>query len=122
MHALDLKCTLAVCIRHMCTAEGYGIVSRGAIYFAHDVALLKDETPHKSGIEHLQLRNIFEEATACAPSIIFIDEIDALCPKRDDVCGPPHGNVCVLAVFVVALNVWYHSRATSWRRGWLRRY
>ncbi|CAG8789020.1 9741_t:CDS:2, partial [Racocetra persica] len=30
------------------------------------------------------LRNIFNEAVENAPSIIFIDEIDALCPKRDE--------------------------------------
>ncbi|KAJ3026881.1 UNVERIFIED_CONTAM: spermatogenesis associated protein 5 [Siphonaria sp. JEL0065] len=31
-----------------------------------------------------RLRSIFEEAQENAPSIIFIDEIDSLCPKRDD--------------------------------------
>ncbi|KAM3582280.1 AAA+-type ATPase [Umbelopsis sp. WA50703] len=34
-----------------------------------------------------KLRNIFEEAQERAPSIIFIDEIDALCPKRDEAPG-----------------------------------
>ncbi len=32
-----------------------------------------------------RLRSIFEEADRNAPSLIFIDELDALCPKRDDV-------------------------------------
>ena len=32
-----------------------------------------------------RLRTIFEEAETKAPAIIFIDELDALCPKRDDV-------------------------------------
>ena len=32
-----------------------------------------------------RLRNIFEEAEKKAPCLIFIDELDALCPKRDDV-------------------------------------
>jgi transitional endoplasmic reticulum ATPase len=33
------------------------------------------------------LRKIFEEAEKNAPSIIFIDEIDAIAPKRDEVSG-----------------------------------
>ncbi len=33
------------------------------------------------------LRNIFEEAQKEAPSIIFIDEIDSLAPKREEVTG-----------------------------------
>ncbi|KAJ3283480.1 spermatogenesis associated protein 5 [Rhizoclosmatium sp. JEL0117] len=32
-----------------------------------------------------RLRSIFQEAQENAPSLIFIDEIDSLCPKRDDV-------------------------------------
>ncbi|KAJ1561224.1 spermatogenesis associated protein 5, partial [Cladochytrium tenue] len=31
-----------------------------------------------------RLKAIFDEAALCAPSIIFIDEIDALCPSRDE--------------------------------------
>ncbi|KXA95465.1 hypothetical protein AKJ37_00440 [candidate division MSBL1 archaeon SCGC-AAA259I09] len=34
-----------------------------------------------------RLRNIFEEAKANAPSIIFIDELDAIAPKREEVSG-----------------------------------
>ena len=34
-----------------------------------------------------KLRQIFKEASANAPSIIFIDEIDAITPKRDEVVG-----------------------------------
>ncbi|MBP2144354.1 transitional endoplasmic reticulum ATPase [Methanococcus voltae] len=33
------------------------------------------------------LRKIFEEAEENAPSVIFIDEIDAVAPKRDEVTG-----------------------------------
>jgi len=33
------------------------------------------------------LRKIFEEAEKSAPSIIFIDEVDAIAPKREDVSG-----------------------------------
>ncbi|KAF0436992.1 AAA-domain-containing protein [Gigaspora margarita] len=37
------------------------------------------------GETEAKLRDIFNEAAENAPSIIFIDEIDALCPKRDEV-------------------------------------
>ncbi|CAI2176407.1 19478_t:CDS:10 [Funneliformis geosporum] len=36
------------------------------------------------GETEAKLRNIFDQATENAPSIIFIDEVDALCPKRDE--------------------------------------
>lgn len=34
-----------------------------------------------------RLRNIFEEAQSRSPSIVFIDEIDAIAPKREDMGG-----------------------------------
>jgi len=34
-----------------------------------------------------RIRKLFEEAQAHAPSIIFIDEIDAIAPKREDMGG-----------------------------------
>ncbi len=34
-----------------------------------------------------RLRKIFEEATQDAPSVIFIDEIDSIAPKRENVTG-----------------------------------
>ncbi len=39
------------------------------------------------GASEAQLREIFETARAKAPSIIFIDEIDAIAPKREDLGG-----------------------------------
>jgi len=39
------------------------------------------------GQSEAQLRNIFDEAKRKAPSIIFIDEIDAIAPKREDLSG-----------------------------------
>lgn len=39
------------------------------------------------GESEKKIRNIFEEAEKSAPSIIFIDEIDAIAPKREDVQG-----------------------------------
>ena len=39
------------------------------------------------GESEKKVREIFEEAEKSAPSIIFIDEIDAIAPKREDVQG-----------------------------------
>ncbi|MEK6906649.1 MAG: AAA family ATPase, partial [Nanoarchaeota archaeon] len=39
------------------------------------------------GESEKKIRDIFEEAEKNAPSIIFIDEIDAIAPKREDVSG-----------------------------------
>ncbi|MFD1686516.1 CDC48 family AAA ATPase [Halobellus litoreus] len=39
------------------------------------------------GESEQQLREIFEDATEESPSIIFIDELDSIAPKRDDVTG-----------------------------------
>jgi len=39
------------------------------------------------GESEANLRKIFEEAEKNAPSIIFIDEIDAIAPKREEVSG-----------------------------------
>ncbi|XP_077984116.1 ATPase family gene 2 protein homolog A-like [Glandiceps talaboti] len=37
------------------------------------------------GESESKLRGIFQEASSHAPAVVFIDEIDALCPKRDNV-------------------------------------
>ena len=37
------------------------------------------------GETEAKLRDIFREAQERAPSIVFIDELDSLCPKRDKV-------------------------------------
>ncbi|MEQ7873691.1 CDC48 family AAA ATPase [Sphingomonas sp. ASV193] len=39
------------------------------------------------GESEKKLREVFEEAAKAAPSIIFIDEIDSIAPKRDQVSG-----------------------------------
>ncbi len=46
------------------------------------------EIMHKFyGQSEANLRKIFDEATAKAPSIIFLDEIDAIAPKREEMGG-----------------------------------
>ncbi|MBT7244332.1 MAG: CDC48 family AAA ATPase [Euryarchaeota archaeon] len=39
------------------------------------------------GESEKQLREIFDEAANNAPAIVFVDEIDSICPKREDVSG-----------------------------------
>lgn len=39
------------------------------------------------GESEKKIRDIFEEAEKTAPSIVFIDELDAIAPKREDVTG-----------------------------------
>ena len=39
------------------------------------------------GESEKQLREIFDDASANAPAIIFIDELDSIAPKREDVTG-----------------------------------
>jgi transitional endoplasmic reticulum ATPase len=39
------------------------------------------------GASEAHLRNIFEEARRQAPAIIFVDEIDAIAPKREEMSG-----------------------------------
>ena len=54
----------------------------------HFVRVNGPEIIHKFyGESEARLREIFEEATREAPSIIFIDEIDGIAPKRAEVLG-----------------------------------
>lgn len=55
---------------------------------AHFITLSGPEIMSKYyGESEKQLREVFEEAEQNAPSIIFIDEIDAIAPKRAEVTG-----------------------------------
>ncbi len=55
---------------------------------AHFILLNGPEVMSKFyGESEKKIRDIFEEAEKNAPSIIFIDEIDAIAPKREDVGG-----------------------------------
>jgi transitional endoplasmic reticulum ATPase len=75
----------------------YGPPGTGKTLIARAVASeVEAEFIHVNGPEIMQkfygesearLREIFDEAQRKAPSIIFLDEIDALAPKRIDVAG-----------------------------------
>jgi transitional endoplasmic reticulum ATPase len=55
---------------------------------AHFIAINGPEIMSKFyGESEQRLREIFDEAKKNAPSIIFIDEIDAIAPKREEVVG-----------------------------------
>ncbi len=61
------------------------IASESRIHF---IKVNGPEIIHKFyGESEARLREIFEEATLKAPSIIFIDEIDGIAPKRAEVLG-----------------------------------
>jgi transitional endoplasmic reticulum ATPase len=46
------------------------------------------------GESEKKLRELFEQATQNAPSIVFIDEIDLIAPKRGQVTGRPKKAGC----------------------------
>ncbi len=55
---------------------------------AHFIHMSGPEVIHKFyGESEAHLRAIFEEASAHAPSIVFLDEIDAIASKREEVRG-----------------------------------
>ncbi len=55
---------------------------------AHFISLAGPEVMSKFyGESEARLRNVFKEAEENAPSIIFIDEVDAIAPKREEVTG-----------------------------------
>ena len=55
---------------------------------AHFVHVNGPEVIHKFyGESEANLRRVFEEAQAKAPTIVFLDEIDAIAPKRTEVRG-----------------------------------
>ena len=55
---------------------------------AHFLHINGPEIIHKFyGESEANLRKVFEEAQARAPSIVFLDEIDAIAPKRTEVQG-----------------------------------
>jgi len=43
-----------------------------------------------AGARESNLRKAFEEVEKNSPAIIFIDEIDLIAPKRENVCANTH--------------------------------
>lgn len=67
------------------TVIAKAVASETDVYFTH---ISGPEIIGKFyGESEERLRNIFEDAQAHAPSIIFIDEIDAIAPKREEMGG-----------------------------------
>jgi len=61
------------------------VASETDAFFLH---LSGPEIMHKFyGESEAHLRKVFEEAQAHAPSIIFLDEVDAIAPKREELGG-----------------------------------
>ena len=56
------------------------------------------------GETEARLRDIFKEARESAPSIIFIDEIDAIAPKREEAFGDVEKTGCST---IACLNGWH---------------
>src|SRR2546428_5136884 len=55
---------------------------------AHYIRVDGPEIIHRFyGESEARLREIFDEAQRKAPSIIFLDELDAIAPKRSEVTG-----------------------------------
>ena len=55
---------------------------------AHFISIAGPEVISKYyGESEQKLREIFEEAERNAPSIIFIDELDSITPRREEVTG-----------------------------------
>ncbi len=63
----------------------------GSIAHVYDLTVPKDHNFIANGFivhnSEKRLRDLFEEAEKNAPSIVFIDEIDAIAPKREEVHG-----------------------------------
>ena len=56
------------------------------------------------GQSEANLRKIFDEASSKAPSIIFLDEIDAIAPKREDMGGEKQVEKRVVAQLLALLD------------------
>ena len=67
------------CVLYDFSVDEYGNFVGGPLLILHNSKWV--------GEAEKRLRQVFEEAEKNAPSIIFIDEIDAIAPKREEVVG-----------------------------------
>ncbi|MEM5834842.1 MAG: AAA family ATPase [Candidatus Aenigmatarchaeota archaeon] len=72
-------------INKECTLIDLGVANTSNFLAGETLLLLHNSKWYGQTEENL--RKIFEEAEKNAPSIIFIDEIDAIAPKREEVTG-----------------------------------
>jgi len=75
---------------HGSPGTGKTLIAKAVAYEtdAHFITLNGPEIMSKYyGESEARLREIFDEAEKNAPSIVFIDEIDAIAPKREEVSG-----------------------------------
>ena len=86
------------------------------------------------GESEAKLREVFRVAVEHAPAVVIVDEIDVLCPARDDVCDP---RSFLLSIFVfsrcccwscywscfsfITLDARDNSQRTRWTSEWCRR-
>lgn len=56
------------------------------------------------GESEARLREVFAEAEAAAPSIVFLDEIDAIAPKREDLSGEKQVERRIVAQLLAVLD------------------
>lgn len=73
----------------------------GRTFFSVSTADIMDKYVGESA---KRLRNVFEEARAHRPSIIFIDEIEALCGARDSSSSTSEANQQVVSEFLRQLD------------------
>ena len=69
---------------------GKTLIARAVAYetSAHFIHVTGPEIIHKFyGESEAHLRTVFQDAAEHAPSIVFLDEIDAIAPKREEVHG-----------------------------------
>ncbi|MGI6252362.1 MAG: CDC48 family AAA ATPase [Aminivibrio sp.] len=84
------------------TVIARAVASETDVYFTH---ISGPEIIGKFyGESEERLRNVFEDAQAHAPSIIFIDEIDAIAPKREDMGGEKQVERRVVAQLLALLD------------------
>ena len=84
------KTSLARALAESCTVVDESGEERKVTFFHHKAADLLSKF---IGETEQQLRELFEAAKLCAPSIIFFDEVDALVPVRSSKQNQVHSSI-----------------------------